>query len=136
MSASDRRLAALFAVLMLGFCLLLFVWVPLKSILDFRLSEARLSLETSQGRERKQQYEYDEVVAALPEARAQLTELQPRSDAAAQDVADLKALRKELRAEKKRREPLRAAAAEAAPEEAVPPAQPTATPSEEEAGHE
>ena len=101
MSASDRRLAALFAVLMLGFCLLLFVWVPLKSILDFRLSEARLSLETSQGRERKQQYEYDEAARQLPLTRAELEEVQPQADAAAEEVRQLKEQRKALRAEKK-----------------------------------
>lgn len=111
MSTSSRRFAAFFSVCMLLFCLLLFAWVPLKFFLDFRLSEARLSLETSQGRERKQQYEYDQVCADLPLTRSELETVQPLADAASLEVSELKALRKELRAEKKRLESLLAEAA-------------------------
>ena len=106
MSKLDRRITAIFVLFMLFFCLLLFAWVPVKTVLDFRLSETRLSLETSQGRERKQQYEYEQVLADLPRTRAELESVQPLADAASQEVSDLKALRKELRSEKKRLEAL------------------------------
>ena len=88
------------AVLLLC-ALFLIVYVPAMSWRQFQLEDTALSLDTSQGRERKQQYEYDEVTAALPETRAELAEVQPLADAAAAKVAELKARRKELRAEKK-----------------------------------
>ena len=90
-----------FASVMLLFSLELILWIPVRNGLDFRLADTRLSLETSRGRERKQQMEYDEVTRRLPEARAELAELQPRADAAAEQVKVLKERRKELRAEKK-----------------------------------
>ena len=97
---------SVFACVLLLFCLALIVWVPLRGILDARLTEASLSLETSQGRERKQEYEYAQVSEELPATRARLEETQPLADAAAEEVAALKARRKELRAEKKHLEAL------------------------------
>ena len=106
MKKSGHRFEAFFSVFMLIFCIVLIAYVPLKAVLDFRLSEAVLSLETSKGRERKQQYEYDQVTSELPRTRAELETAQPLADAALQEVTELKALRKELRAEKKRLETL------------------------------
>ena len=80
--------------------------MPLNAYLDFRLSEAAMDLETSQGRERKQDFEYNQVVEAIPLTRQELDEAQPRADSLLQEVTDLKASRKELRAEKKRLEEL------------------------------
>ena len=70
--------------------------------LDFRTEEAIRSLETSRGRERKQQFEYDEVTAQIPLTRAELEETLPRAEAASRTVEELKAERKRLREEKKR----------------------------------
>ena len=89
-------------ILILFLCVLfLAAWLPLNALQSARLADARLSLETSQGRERKQQHEYDQVLEDLPKARQELAELQPRTDEAVQLVADLKAERKSLRETKK-----------------------------------
>ena len=96
-----RSVLYLFVVLM-GICTLILIWqVPASSSMSYNLSEARLSLETAQGRERKQQAEYEETVAALPEAEAELESLKPQMEAAQEEVKNLKAERKKLREEKK-----------------------------------
>ena len=59
------------------------------------------SLETSQGRERKQQHEYDETVAAIPETEAELEQILPLCEEAKEEVKALKEERKTLRKEKK-----------------------------------
>ena len=84
------RWKCVFAAGMLLFSFFLAGWVILRADLDFRMADTALSLETSQGRERKQQAEYDQVVAELPMARAELAELQPKADAAAAEVKELK----------------------------------------------
>ncbi len=98
---SHRLLENFFILIMFLFVLFLAVWTPLNARQSARLQEARMSLETSQGRERKQQHEYDQVLEELPKARQELAEIQPRTDEALQLVADLKAQRKDLRATKK-----------------------------------
>ena len=90
-----------FILVMLLFSITLSACVLFRARLDFRLDDLQRSLETSQGRERKQQAEYDEVSARLPLTRAELAETQPEADAAAEEIARLKAERKALRAEKK-----------------------------------
>ena len=89
------------AAVMLAFSLFMAACVFARASLDFQLEDTARSLETSRGRERKQQHEYDEVTAELPLVRAELEELQPRADAAAEEVRTLKEERKRLRAEKK-----------------------------------
>ena len=74
----------------------------------FQVQDLQISLETSRGRERKQQYEYDETVAALPEVQAELDRLSPLKETAEEEVRALKAERKKLRAEKKQLEEQRA----------------------------
>jgi len=91
-----------FVLLMLAFCAFLAGQVILRARLDFRTEEAIRSLETSRGRERKQQFEYDEVTAQIPLTRAELEETLPRAEAASRTVEELKAERKRLREEKKR----------------------------------
>ena len=98
---ANKALAALFTVVMLLFCVFLGYYVVSASDIRFRTEDTELSLETSRGRERKQQNEYDEAAAQLPQVRAELAETRPLADAAEQRVADLKAERKELRARKK-----------------------------------
>ena len=87
-------------------CLWIIVWVPVNALLDFRLSEAAMDLETSQGRERKQDYEYAQVSETLPLTQQELAEAGPRAELLLEEVTELKARRKELRAEKKRLEEL------------------------------
>ena len=101
MKSGTTWLIRLFVAVMLAFALLMAVWVPLRADLDFRLADTALSLETSQGRERRQTMEYNQVKTDLPAARAQLSELQPQADAAAGEVQDLKDRRRTLRDEKK-----------------------------------
>ena len=92
---------AFFAVAMLVVVLFLVWYVPAVSQRRFQLQDIQRSLETSQGRERKQQYEYDKVVSEIPEIQAELDLIRPQTEAAEQEVADLKTRRKELRSVKK-----------------------------------
>ena len=94
-------LPVLFTVIMLV-CVLFVIWyIPSVSARRFQLEDVQKSLETSRGRERKQQAEYEETVAALPEAEAELESLKPQMEAAQEEVKNLKAERKKLREEKK-----------------------------------
>ena len=94
-------LPVLFSVAML-ICVLFIVWyIPSVGNLRFRLDDVRKSLETSQGRERKQQHEYDETVEALSAAREELERVQPLADQAADEKTAMKEERKQLRQEKK-----------------------------------
>ena len=101
MKRRENGWAWAFALVMLLFSLAMLLWVPLRVRLDAQLADTRLSLETSQGRERKQQMEYDQVTEELPKVRAELAEVQPQADAAAEEVQRLKDIRKELRERKK-----------------------------------
>ncbi len=98
---ADRRFAALFTAGMLLFCACMAAFTVLRGSLDFQREDLGRSLETSYGRERKQQAEYDQVSEELPLTRAELEETQPLADAAATRVTQLKSRRKDLRAEKK-----------------------------------
>lgn len=89
------------SVLILAIAALMTIaYLPIRSSLDFRVSDLNESLKQNQGRERKQQAEYEKVCTDLPAAQAQLEALQPQADAAAARVSELKAVRKALRAEK------------------------------------
>ncbi len=101
MTPRTNWLIRVFVAVMLAFALLLAAWVPLRTQLDERLADTALSLETSQGRERRQTLEYNRVSTDLPAARARLAELQPQADAAAREVDELKERRRALREEKK-----------------------------------
>lgn len=94
-------LPVLFSIVML-ICVLFVAWyLPSVGNLRFRLEDVRKSLETSQGRERKQQHEYDDTVAAIPETEAELEQILPLTEAAKEEVKALKEERKQLRKEKK-----------------------------------
>ena len=101
MKRKGSFLPVLFTVVMLVFVFFIAWYLPSSGHLRFRLEDIQKSLETSQGRERKQQHEYDEVVAAIPEIQAELDRILPLSEAAKQEVKDLKTERKKLRQEKK-----------------------------------
>ena len=85
-------------------CTLILIWeVPASSSMAFRLSEAQLSLETAQGRERKQQAEYDRAVQDIQDAKEQLEaitpqhgEVQAARDAQVAERKELKARKEEL----------------------------------------
>ena len=94
-------LLPVFVVIMFLCALFLAVIQPLSTLRAASLADVRLSLETSQGRERKQQHEYEEVQEELPKTRQELAEVQPQAEEAAQRVAELKERRKALREEKK-----------------------------------
>ena len=94
-------LPVLFSVVMLVFVLFIIWYLPSVSELRFRLEDVQKSLETSRGRERKQQYEYDETVAAIPVAEAELERLIPLTEQAESEVRELKTERKKLKNEKK-----------------------------------
>lgn len=94
-------LPVLFSIVML-ICVLFHLWyIPAVTNRTFVLNDVQKQLETSRGRERKQQFEYDETVAAIPEAEAELERILPLSEAAQQEVKALKKERKKLRNEKK-----------------------------------
>lgn len=93
-------LSVLFTVVMLIFALFIVWYVPTAANQRAQLTDLDLSLETSYGRERKQQAEYDEVVLELPEIRSQLEKILPESQAAEQAKEELKAQKKALKAEK------------------------------------
>ena len=104
MKIMNRRKSVfpLLFVLVMLLCVLFIAWyLPTVSDLRYRLQDANISLETSQGRERKQQHEYDETVEALAEAREELARVQPLADQAAEEKNAMKEERKALRQEKK-----------------------------------
>ena len=97
----NRSFLPVFFSIVMILCVLFIVWyLPSVSERRFQLEDIRKSLETSQGRERKQQYEYDETVSAIPEAESELEQLIPLTEAAENEVKELKKERKNLRNEK------------------------------------
>ena len=83
------------------FAVFLAWFIPSMSSVRFRITETRQDLETSEGRERKQQEEYNKAVEELPVIQQELSEKEPIALEAEQKVSELKALRKKLKAEKK-----------------------------------
>ena len=96
-----RFFPAFFTVVMLVFVLFLVWYIPSVSQRSFLLRDAQQSLETNQGRERKQQYEYDKVSAEIPELRAELDQVLPETEAAQQELETLREQKKKLKKEKK-----------------------------------
>ena len=95
-----RMLAALWACLMLLGCLGLAMTAVERERLRAALDDVNIKLTTSRGREARQQAEYDEAAAALPEARAAWEELSPQVEAAVARETALKAERRQKRAER------------------------------------
>ena len=83
------------------------IWyVPSVASVQSGLKETRQSLETSRGRENKQQDEYNKAVEELPLVQADLAEKGPLAEQAEENVSALKARRNELRSEKESLESL------------------------------
>ena len=76
-------------------------YIPSMSSVRSKTVQTQRDLETSRGREDKQQAEYDKAVSELPVVRAELEEKQPLAEEALKTIEDLKIRRRELRAEKK-----------------------------------
>lgn len=93
-------LAVIFLITMLICTLFLIAYVPLRAGLNYSLDDTALQLETSIGREKKQQAEYDEVIAAIPPVTEELAQKKPLADDVSAQSASLKEERKALRAEK------------------------------------
>ena len=111
-----RPVLYLFVILM-GVCTLILIWqIPASSSMEFSLSEARLSLETAQGRERKQQSEYDRTAENIQAAKEQLEAITPQHEEVLAAKDTQVAERKELKA---RREELQAQIAALLPEDSV-----------------
>ena len=91
----------LFTVVMLIFVLFIVWYLPSAGLLRFQIEDVQKSLETSLGRERKQQHEYDEVVEAIPDVQKELDRILPLVESLKTEVSDLKSERKKLREEKK-----------------------------------
>lgn len=91
----------LFSSVMILFVLFLVWYLPAINERHFMLQDVRQSIETSQGRERKQQYEYNETVAAIPEVQAELDRIIPLEAEADSAVQLLKEERRQLRQQKK-----------------------------------
>ena len=89
--------ARLFAIMMILACGFTAWYAYQHEKLTLAIEDVRISLETSQARERKQQYEYNEVTKALPEAKEQLKVIQPQADAAKAEENKLRDQRKTLR---------------------------------------
>ena len=98
---TGRSFTVLFSIIMLVFVLFVAWYLPAVGTVRFQLDDTRKSLETSRGRERKQQHEYDEVVAAIPEVQAELDSILPLSTSAAEEVKKLKEEKKQLKEKKK-----------------------------------
>ena len=64
--------------------------------LSYAVEDARVSLETSRARERKQEYEWDQVSQAIPKAEEELSLLQPQVDDLLASLTDLRQTRTAL----------------------------------------
>ena len=85
-------------VLIMFFCVMVYIWyIPAMNSMQFSLQEAHTSLETSQGRERKQTAEYDQVQQKILDARNRLELLLPEAEAVRKQkdaqIAEKKALK-------------------------------------------
>ncbi len=101
MNREGKWLRRIFTAVMLIFCLGLAGWTVLRTRTDFQLEDLTRSLETSRGRERKQQQEYDEAAAQLPLVLEELAAAEPKAEKAKAEVKELKQERNRLREEKK-----------------------------------
>ncbi len=89
-----------FVLLLFLFVAFMSWYIPSAASLHSRTEETRQSLDTSMGRERKQQEEYNRAVEELPLVQEELKEKAPLAVQAEEKVAALKARRKALRSEK------------------------------------
>ena len=89
----------LFIAVMLAVCMLLACFAVDQVRLRAQIADLTLSLETSRGREARQNHEYDEAVAALPLVQEELARVAPLAEEAKAQESDLRQQRKDIRAE-------------------------------------
>ncbi len=89
-----------FALVMLSVCVVVAYCTVEDVSLRYQVEDLTRSVDTSHQREKKQQYEYDQVVEKLPQTQAELDMALPEAEAAQATVTDLKTQRKTLREEK------------------------------------
>jgi len=104
MKSKPNILVGCFVVIMILSVVFVSWYVPASGSLRYRIGDAEKSLETSKGRERKQQHEYDETLAEIPVVQDEVDRIAPLAEAAAQEKEALKKERKALREEKKKLE--------------------------------
>ena len=90
---------ALFVAVLILCCAVVAASVFREASLRAQIADAQSSLTTAQGRLRKQQQEYAEYTAALPEVLEALAVVEPQATAAYDQEQALRQQRKELRAE-------------------------------------
>lgn len=89
----------LFVTVMLLVCVALASFAVDQVRLRAQIADLTLSLETSRGREARQNHEYDVAVAALPLAQEELARVAPLAEAAQAQEKELRQQRKDIRAE-------------------------------------
>lgn len=90
---------ALFIAVMFITCGVVCWYAASQYTLAFQIADLSLSLDTSRQREVKQQYEYNQAAAQLPQVLAQVEAMEPQASQAQAREAELRARRKELRAQ-------------------------------------
>lgn len=91
--------ARIFALLMVVSCIAIGWYAYQHEKLSYSAEDLRVSLETSQARERKQQFELNEVEEALPKAQEELADIQPKAEEAVRKEQELREERKVLRSD-------------------------------------
>lgn len=94
-----RWFRLLFTLVMLVLCCVVVAHLLHQNSAQTLIADLEAKIETSGQRLAKQQKEYDEYTALLPQVEAELAEAAPLAQAAAARVDELKAQRKTLRAE-------------------------------------
>ena len=89
----------LFIAVMLAVCVLLACFAVEQVRLRAQIADLTLSLETSRGREARQNYEYENALAALPTVQEELARVAPLAEEAKALENDLRQQRKDIRAE-------------------------------------
>ena len=102
----NRFVSVVFILVLLLFSFFMIFYLPAYSSLQYRIDDTVLSLDTSKGRENKQQYEYDQVLSEIPVLKQEIQNKEPIASAAEEYIAELKLKRKELRARKNELEQL------------------------------
>ncbi len=104
---NTNRLQALILVPVLLAAVLFMAWyIPSIIAANSALDSLRNDLDTVQGKDRKQKYEYSQAMEELPELRESIDALVPLVEAAKTESDELKMQKKDLNKEKKQLEKL------------------------------
>ena len=104
---NQNRLQALILVPVLLAAVLFMAWyIPSTIAAHSALDSLKNDLDTVQGKERKQKYEYSQAMEELPELRESIDTLVPLVESAKTESDELKRQKKDLNKEKKQLEKL------------------------------